>query len=52
MNWATAGVTVLDPLFGMSEISSGLPFYAPDTPADPDGSVVQLKFSGALLFLD
>lgn len=51
-NWATAGVTVLDPLYGMSEIGSGLPFYAPDTDPDPDGTIVALGFSGAVLYLD
>ena len=51
-NWMTAGVTVLDPLYGISEISSGLPFYAPDTPPDPGGEIVQLQFSGAVLYLD
>jgi len=51
-NWANSAVTVLDPLYGMSEISSGLPFYAPDTDADPDGTIVSLQFSGAVLYLD
>lgn len=40
--------TVLDPYFGLQQINSGMPFYAPDT---TDSDQPTLQFTGAVAFL-